>query len=659
MVRLAVALIFIIGFSWVVSSQTGHIDSLKQLVYDAKTDQEKLKAILLLCDEFQSLNRDTFDLYTIQAKQLAYKSGEERNMKLSAIVTANNYYRWGWMDSAMAVITPVLKESPVENPQTRDIYFKAGRQKALYFGSKSKYPEALELFYQLVKDGEKFQDTLAISSNMNSISSIELFREKPRESLEWCRKSLHYAGKNKQFDQIRAAVYVNMSEAFKILNILDSAIIYSEKGVALLKKGNNLMSLAHSLQRQSDIFLKAKNTDKAATALIEMIAVRKLLNDGEMWTDDNMSLINLYIEANEVDKAIDFCNKQLITGDLYQRTDSTRVFVNDIGQKLLYYEALARCYKIKGDQNAYQNMLEQIIQAKDSFYTARSEKAIAEVQTKYDVEQKENTIMHQKVTIAQKNNQMLLALWLGLVVAAAAWFFFRNYRKKQKNKVAAAIGKEKELSILAVADAEENERKRIAADLHDNLGAFAASIASNLDLFNIGDFDDQYKTALQELNKNSQSIVSQLGDTIWALNRDNLTLTAISDRIKLFLNQLKKSYSNIDMIVLENINQDIELKSTHAFHLFRIIQEAVTNAVKHSRTNRLEIVFEENQGWKVEIRDFGKGTSGENEVKKSDGNGLRNMRARAEMVGWNIIWSDNNPSGTIVTISADNKQILN
>jgi hypothetical protein len=112
--------------------------------------------------------------------------------------------------------------------------------------------------------------------------------------------------------------------------------------------------------------------------------------------------------------------------------------------------------------------------------------------------------------------------------------------------------------LQAVADAEENERKRIAADLHDNLGAFAASIASNLDLFNIGDFDDQYKTALQELNKNSQSIVSQLGDTIWALNRDNLTLTAISDRIKLFLNQLKKSYSNIDMIVLENINQDIE-----------------------------------------------------------------------------------------------------
>jgi signal transduction histidine kinase len=304
-------------------------------------------------------------------------------------------------------------------------------------------------------------------------------------------------------------------------------------------------------------------------------------------------------------------------------------------------------------------MLELIIQAKDSFYTARSEKAIAEVQTKYDVEQKENTIMHQKVTIAQKNNQMLLSLLLGLVVAGAAWFLFRNYRQKQKSKVADAIEKEKEISMLAVADAEENERKRIAADLHDNLGAYAASIASNLDLFNIGDFDEQYKTALQELNKNSRSIVSQLGDTIWALNRDNLTLTAISDRIKLFLKQLGKSHSAIEMIVLEDMIQDIELKSTHAFHLFRIIQEAVTNAVKHSETDRLEINFEENQGWKVEIKDFGKGTSGENEVIKPDGNGLRNMRTRAGMAGWNITWSDNNPRGTIVTICPENKQILN
>jgi len=648
--RFAIALFFMVGFLWSASAQTRHIDSLKQLVHHAGNDQEKLKAILLLCDEFQSLNRDTFDIYANQVKNLAYRSGDEKNMNLAAIVIANNYYRWGWVDSAMAAITPVLKKSPVENASDRDIYFKAGRQKALFFGSKSKYPEALAMFYQLVSDGEKYHDTLAISSNMNSIGSIELQRNEPKKGLEWCRKALSFVNSNTHFDEVRAAIYVNMSEAWKLLKKQDSAIIYSEKGVALFRKGNNLMNLALALQRQSDIYLQAKNVDKAANSLIEMIAVRKLLNDGEMWTNDNMSLINLYIEANQIDKAVNFCKRQLVSGNLYLQTDTARIFVNDVSQRLLYYEALARCYKIKGDMISYQKMLEQIIQAKDSFYTARSEKAIAEVQTKYDVGQKENTIMRQEVTIVQKNNQLLLTLYFALVVSAIAYFLFRNYRRKQKLKVNDAIEKEKSLSALAVADAEENERQRIAADLHDNLGAYAASIASNLDLFNADDFDDQYKTALQELNKNSQSIVSQLSDTIWALNRDNLTLTAISDRIKLFLNRIGKSYSHIDMIVLENINEDIELKSTHAFHLFRIMQEAITNAVKHSRTDRLEIFFEEDMGWKVVIKDYGIGTSGDKNFKKNSGNGLRNMKARASAVGWTINWTDNVPIGTVVTI---------
>jgi signal transduction histidine kinase len=654
---LGAAVCLYLCFPPAAKTQTRHIDSLKRVVYQANNGHEKLKAMLALCDDFQSLNRDTFDLYTIQVNSLARESGDERSISLAAIVTANNYYRWGWIDSAMAAIDPVIERSPVNRADRRDIYFKAGRQKALFFGSKSKYAEALEMLYQLVSDGEKYNDTLAVSSNMNSICSIELQRNEPVHGLELCRKALQPVASGKRFEAVRAAIYVNMAEAFNQLNKTDSAIFYSEMGVALFRKGNNLMSLALALQRQSGIYLSAKEVDKAANSLLEMIAVRKLLNDGDMWTDDNMSLINLYIEANEYDKAIDFCKKQLVSGNLYIQQDTARVYVNDLGQRILYYEALARCYRLKGDQSAYQAVLEQIILAKDSFYTVRSENAIAEVQTKYEVEQKENTIMHQELTIIRKNRLLLLVLYLALLVGAVIYLLFRGYRRKQKRKVTDAIEKEKGLSAIAVADAEENERRRIAADLHDNLGAYAASIASNLDVFNVNDFDDQYKTALQELNSNSRSIVSQLSDTIWALNRENLTLTAISDRIKLFLNYIGKSHANIDMVVLEEIGEDIELKSTDAFHLFRIIQEAVTNAVRHSKTSKLEIIFEEKSGWRVMIKDYGIGTSGSEVVKTGSGNGLRNMRSRAGMVGWSVTWSANVPVGTIVTIRPEDNTI--
>jgi hypothetical protein len=193
MCRLVAVVCFLLCLPLTVKTQTGHIDSLKQVVYHAKNEQEKLAATIVLCDEYQSLNRDTFDLYTIQVNSLARKSGDKRCISLAAIVTANNYYRWGWIDSAIVAIDPVLKDSPVANADSRDIYFKAGRQKALFFGSKSKYPEALAMLYQLVSDGEKYYDTLAVSSNMNSICSIDLQRNEPTHGLDWCRKALPLA----------------------------------------------------------------------------------------------------------------------------------------------------------------------------------------------------------------------------------------------------------------------------------------------------------------------------------------------------------------------------------------------------------------------------------------------------------------------------------
>ncbi|WP_315814824.1 sensor histidine kinase [Paraflavitalea speifideaquila] len=204
-----------------------------------------------------------------------------------------------------------------------------------------------------------------------------------------------------------------------------------------------------------------------------------------------------------------------------------------------------------------------------------------------------------------------MAVSIGGLVLLMAFMFFRDYRKKQRQKMQQAIDKEKTLAVKAVADAEENERKRIAADLHDNLGAYAASIASNLDIIQTNGISEENKTALEELNNNSQTMVAQLSDTIWALNKDTLTLTAISDRIKVLLNRIRKSHSGIDMEVIEHIELDRALPPTQAFHLFQVIQEAITNAVKHSGGNQVWIEVTGNTNWRVSVADNGKGMMNE------------------------------------------------
>ncbi|MBO9657299.1 MAG: hypothetical protein J7527_00585, partial [Chitinophagaceae bacterium] len=137
-------------------------------------------------------------------------------------------------------------------------------------------------------------------------------------------------------------------------------------------------------------------------------------------------------------------------------------------------------------------------------------------------------------------------------------------------------------------------------------------------------------------------------DTIWALNKDALTLTAISDRLKIFARRMKASYPNIDLDVEENITNDISLPPTQAFHLFQVIQEAVVNAMKHSGGSGVKILLETTNSWRVSIADNGTGIKTGSSSKGMGGNGLTNMRNRAASAGWQLYWEPATPGTRVI-----------
>ncbi|MFT3949199.1 MAG: histidine kinase [Agriterribacter sp.] len=361
------------------------------------------------------------------------------------------------------------------------------------------------------------------------------------------------------------------------------------------------------------------------------------------------SLAGFYVQTNQVKKAIQFCKDALLVGDVHAPLPGDeQSYTNAITIRLDYYQLLARCYKMVEDDAAYEQMLEQIIVAKDSLYKYNSAQAIAELQTQYEVQKKENTIIQQKLDITNKNNRFYALLGIAFFALVIAWIMFTGYRKREKIRLNAMLEKEKSIALQSIAKAEENERKRIAADLHDNLGAYAASIVSNLDFIEPVTQHSSGSIAVQELRNNSQAIVAQLNDTIWALKKDALALTAISDRIKIFIQRIQNSYPTVSMNVTEKIDNDMILSPSHAFHLFRIVQEAINNALKHSKGTKVDIITESTAaGWKITIADNGAGIM----QQSKDGNGLINMKERAKETGWDIEWLSEAGRGTSVIIS--------
>jgi signal transduction histidine kinase len=151
-------------------------------------------------------------------------------------------------------------------------------------------------------------------------------------------------------------------------------------------------------------------------------------------------------------------------------------------QLLMIYKALAENYKAAGNESAYGETLESIINLKDSFNNLNSAKMLAELHEANETQKREKTINDQKLRLTRKNYLLFGSAIFLLMAAAIVILGFKSYQRKHRLQMELAIEKEKIAAAQAVKEAGEQERKRIAADLHDNLDAQANAILYSAEL---------------------------------------------------------------------------------------------------------------------------------------------------------------------------------
>lgn len=226
-----------------------------------------------------------------------------------------------------------------------------------------------------------------------------------------------------------------------------------------------------------------------------------------------------------------------------------------------------------------------------------------------------------------------------LLLVAAVAFIIRQVMRQHYQQ---------QLRDLELKQHVQQERSRISRDLHDNLGAYAAAIAANVSSIT-NDEHGQNDVTLNHLKENSQAIISQLNDTIWALNKEAISLTAVSDRLKVFLHKIQPNYPDIHVKFKEQINIDQPLSPVNAMHLYRILQEGVNNALRHSHCKNIEINIISDTSWKISILDDGLGFKVPDKNSIS-GNGLQNIRMRSNEAGWTAYWKERENGGIEFTI---------
>lgn len=179
----------------------------------------------------------------------------------------------------------------------------------------------------------------------------------------------------------------------------------------------------------------------------------------------------------------------------------------------------------------------------------------------------------------------------------------------------------------------ERFRTKLAADLHDNIGSSLTeiSILSEVISQRVESTDNSIKKSLSMISNNSRNLIDNMSDIVWLVNPKRDSLYDLILRLRDTYSELS-SYTNISFRS-ENIKslEKISLSMEHRQHLYLIFKEAINNAITHSGCTEITLDAMV-RGGKLEmiLKDNGKGFSINGE---SLGNGLNNIKSRAEIIG--------------------------
>jgi signal transduction histidine kinase len=178
----------------------------------------------------------------------------------------------------------------------------------------------------------------------------------------------------------------------------------------------------------------------------------------------------------------------------------------------------------------------------------------------------------------------------------------------------------------------DNERLRIAQDIHDDLGARITeiSLASAL-AQKRGPLSEETSNDFRRISRMSQELVSALYETVWAVNPENDNLDALGGYLCQMVNHLCEQAQLACRLEVSELPRDVEVSSQTRHNVIMAVKEAIHNVIKHAKATEVHLqVSFENDFLALEIRDNG---CGFDKINQPAGHGLVNMKRRLVDMG--------------------------
>ncbi|MFT6333806.1 MAG: signal transduction histidine kinase [Saprospiraceae bacterium] len=305
------------------------------------------------------------------------------------------------------------------------------------------------------------------------------------------------------------------------------------------------------------------------------------------------------------------------------------------------YVALNALYMLYKETEDWENATKSLDQMRS--YEARLAKtervtSISEAETKYQTALKENTILELENSNAKIYRQKNLILGGSLLSAILLFIGNRFWKMRRERNDKMELAK-------ALLYTQEEERKRIAQDLHDGIGQSLLLIKKQME-------------ANQNTSLENQSMISDTLEEVRSISKGlhpfQLEKFGLTSSINDIIEKIEKS---TDIFITKDISDiDGQISKDSEIHLYRVIQEAFNNILKHSEATAAKIDINLDQkDINISIRDNGKGFDHELTISKTRSLGLKTMNERILAIGGKFNISKNTPKGTLLKITIPRK----
>ena len=437
----------------------------------------------------------------------------------------------------------------------------------------------------------------------------------------------------------------NLGSVFYYTKQYDSCIYYSALAEKAFIAQNNLQFLPVAQCNAGMGYLETGRLTEAKTYLLKALDGHRTYQNRKETAFVLVQLAKLYEEEGNKDKAFRSAAeaKELATDARapQQIMDASRL--------------LATTYADRGDfLSAYKEHL-LFTSIKDSLFEQEKVKTLANFQTRYETEKKEQQIVLlnrettiQKLQLRQQGFLLLAAGTFICVGVASGYLMIRQRKLRAEARLQQELHREQERAAHAVLEAEERERRRIAGDLHDGVGQMMSAALMKL---NEAREKAPEGTQAEALTARALALLSESYDEMRHISHQmmpNALLKAgLATAIREFVDKIDGASLQVELII-DGLDDRLDEQTETV--IYRVIQEAVNNVIKHAGATRLSIqLANDAEGIAVTIEDNGRGFDPAT-LDRAQGIGVRNMYSRLALLKGTVEIDSAPGRGTVVSV---------